>query len=64
MISKIYIATDSSPVDMQSYELCSDAIDVILDMSSIYAGQPTADEANTIIRLNNGMVVYARQVNT
>nr|KAJ3409163.1 hypothetical protein HK105_003101 [Polyrhizophydium stewartii] len=35
--SKIYIATDSSPVDMQSYELCSDMIDVVMDISSIYA---------------------------
>jgi len=34
--SKIYIATDSAPVDVQSYELCSDMIDVVLDVSSIY----------------------------
>ncbi|CAG8549307.1 9148_t:CDS:2 [Diversispora eburnea] len=34
--SKIYIATDSSPVDMQSYEICSDMIDVIIDISEIY----------------------------
>ncbi|CAH1762671.1 3111_t:CDS:10, partial [Entrophospora sp. SA101] len=34
--SKIYIATDSSPVDMQSYELCSDMIDVIIDISELY----------------------------
>jgi Ras-related GTP-binding protein C/D len=34
--SKTYIATDSSPVDMQSYELCSDMIDVVLDMTEIY----------------------------
>lgn len=26
MVSKIYIATDSSPVDMQSYELCADMV--------------------------------------
>ncbi|PBP25236.1 hypothetical protein BUE80_DR003718 [Diplocarpon rosae] len=29
VLSKIYIATDSSPVDMPSYEICSDFIDVI-----------------------------------
>lgn len=34
--SKLYIATDSSPVDMQSVELCSDMIDVVLDVSGIY----------------------------
>jgi len=36
VVSKIYIATDSSPVDMQTYELCSDMIDVVIDVSSIY----------------------------
>ncbi|CAJ0832115.1 10082_t:CDS:10, partial [Entrophospora sp. SA101] len=42
--SKIYVATDSSPVDIQSYELCSDMIDVIIDISEIY-GQNNSDEA-------------------
>jgi Ras-related GTP-binding protein C/D len=36
VLSKIYIATDSSPVDVQSYEICSDFIDMIVDMSEIY----------------------------
>lgn len=36
VVSKIYIATDASPVDMQSYELCCDMIDVVIDLSSIY----------------------------
>lgn len=35
-MSKIYIATDSTPVDMQSYELCCDMIDVVIDVSCIY----------------------------
>lgn len=34
--SKLYISTDSSLVDMQSVELCSDMIDVVLDVSGIY----------------------------
>lgn len=34
--TKIYVATDSSPVDMQSYELCCDMIDVVIDLSNIY----------------------------
>lgn len=36
VLSKIYIATDSSPVDMQSYELCCEMIDVVIDISDIY----------------------------
>lgn len=34
--TKLYIATDSNPVNMQSYELCSDMIDVVIDVSYIY----------------------------
>ena len=33
VVSKIYIATDASLVDMQTYELCCDMIDVVLDIS-------------------------------
>ena len=36
VVSKIYIATDSSFVDMQMYELASDMIDVVVDISCIY----------------------------
>ena len=36
MVSKLYVATDSNPVYMQSYELCSDMIDVVIDVSCIY----------------------------
>mmetsp|Transcript_18488 Transcript_18488/g.30134 ORF Transcript_18488/g.30134 Transcript_18488/m.30134 type:complete len:440 (+) Transcript_18488:34-1353(+) len=43
VVSKIYIATDHNPVDIQSYELCSDMIDVVIDVSCIYGmkeGEP------------------------
>lgn len=47
VVSKIYIATDSNPVDMQTYELCSDMIDVVIDVSCIYGikQQKPVDEA-------------------
>lgn len=75
VVSKIYLATDSSPVDMQSYELCADMIDVITDVSSIYGGEEAAEAApppaapgatsssNCIISLNNGTVLILREVN-
>ncbi|KAJ3412348.1 hypothetical protein HDV05_000945 [Chytridiales sp. JEL 0842] len=72
ILSKIYIATDSSPVDMQSYELCSDMIDVVLDVGSIYfspsspsnpSPSSSESEAHSVIKLNNGMVLYLREVN-
>jgi Ras-related GTP-binding protein C/D len=36
VVSKIYIATDSNPVDERSYELCSEMIDVVFDITCIY----------------------------
>eukprot|EP00002_Diphylleia_rotans_P005153 TRINITY_DN1427_c0_g1_i1.p1 TRINITY_DN1427_c0_g1~~TRINITY_DN1427_c0_g1_i1.p1 ORF type:complete len:361 (-),score=85.03 TRINITY_DN1427_c0_g1_i1:488-1570(-) len=69
VISKIYIATDSSPVDMQSYELSSDMIDVVIDISCIYGMKDESDglaydaESSSIIKLNNETILYLREVN-
>jgi Ras-related GTP-binding protein C/D len=66
VITKLYIATDSNPVDAHMYELCSDLLDVVIDISFIYGvpdGQTAYDEKSTsAIRLNNGMILYLRQV--
>ncbi|KAL4218500.1 hypothetical protein ACF0H5_023234 [Mactra antiquata] len=76
VVSKIYIATDSSPVDMQSYELCCDMIDVVLDISTIYGDDADFSfpperlkeenafntDSCAVIKLNNGTVMYLRQV--
>merc|ERR1719296_323961 len=45
VVSKVYIASDPQPVDLQSYELCSDMIDVVIDVSCIYG---LAEESNSI----------------
>eukprot|EP00128_Syssomonas_multiformis_P008069 Colp12_sorted_trinity150504_noHs@8770 len=69
VVSKIYIATDSAPVDMQSYELCSDMIDVVIDVSCIYGMKDEGEgiaydtDSSSIIKLNNHMVLYLREVN-
>uniref|UniRef100_A0A3Q1F2J4 Ras-related GTP-binding protein n=1 Tax=Acanthochromis polyacanthus TaxID=80966 RepID=A0A3Q1F2J4_9TELE len=68
VVSKIYIATDSSPVDMQSYELCCDMIDVVIDVSCIYGlmddggGCAYDRESLAIIKLNNTTVLYLKEV--
>ncbi|KAG2467683.1 RRAGD protein, partial [Polypterus senegalus] len=68
VVSKIYIATDSTPVDMQTYELCCDVIDVVIDISCIYGlsgdecGTPYDKESMAIIRLNNTTVMYLKEV--
>ncbi|ODV90481.1 hypothetical protein CANCADRAFT_106914 [Tortispora caseinolytica NRRL Y-17796] len=62
--SKMYLATDSSPVDIQTYEVCSDFIDVAVDLDNLYdssgpeAGRPML--CTSI--LNNGVVLYLRQM--
>jgi len=69
VVSKIYVATDSSPVDMATYELCSDMIDVVIDISCIYGLKGDADglaydeKSQSLIRLSNGIVLYLREVN-
>mgnify|MGYP001093489703 FL=1 len=72
VVSKIYIATDTvSPMDNYLYELCSDMIDVVVDISCIYgvSGEEGAEgygydpESASVIKLNNKDVLYLREVN-
>ncbi|XP_061749853.1 ras-related GTP-binding protein D isoform X2 [Nerophis ophidion] len=68
VVSKIYIATDSSPVDMQTYQLCCDMIDVVIDISCIYGmsdtetSLPYDEESVAIIHLDNVTVMYLKEV--
>ncbi|KAG4301820.1 hypothetical protein PCK1_001796 [Pneumocystis canis] len=71
--SKIYIATDNAPIYVQSYEICSDYIDAILDIFEIYGHERKSDlnnknttdetEISSIIRMNNGMTLYFQEIN-
>ncbi|VDN44453.1 unnamed protein product [Gongylonema pulchrum] len=66
--SKIYIATDSSPVDMATYELCCDMIDVTIDISTIYGcpghsrSSAFDSQSSTVIHLRTDHVLFLRQV--
>ena len=73
VVSKIYIATDSNPVEMKDYELCSELIDVLIDVSCIYGKDEGKNlkfdkDSSSIIKLNsiggNGTnkVLYLREV--
>ncbi|CAD5229289.1 unnamed protein product [Bursaphelenchus okinawaensis] len=65
--SKIYIATDTSPVDMATYELCCDMIDVATDISSIYGNSNRSDgfdpNSSAVITLKTKQVIFLRQIN-
>ncbi len=69
VVSKLYVATDSNPVNMQTYELCSDMIDVVIDVSCIYgdkdkSSDPAPDaDSGSVIKLDNRSVLYLREVN-
>jgi Ras-related GTP-binding protein C/D len=53
VLSKIYIATDTTPAGAGDYEVCSDYIDVVVDISEIYGWrinreQPVDAEGNPV----------------
>ncbi|CAE8596912.1 unnamed protein product [Polarella glacialis] len=72
VVSKVYIASDPQPVDLQWYELCSDMIDVVIDVSCIYGlaedGNSIASsierdaKSSCVIHLNNGTLLYLKEV--
>lgn len=45
VLTKIYIATDSSAVFMAQYEICSELIDVLIDVTCIYGHDDNKPEA-------------------
>ena len=64
--SKIYISTDSSPVNILSYEVCSEFIDVTLDLRDLYEDEnPRKYKSKSLkaySRLNNDFTIYMNEV--
>lgn len=65
--SKIYLATDSSPVDVETYQVCSDFIDVSMDLDSLYMDMSDLENAlktpvKCVSKLQNGIVIYMSQM--
>ena len=70
-ISKIYVASDTRPVDMQVYELCSDYIDVVVDITDLYGyarinprvlGEQM-EEAESSMTIDDGTMIYLKEMN-
>ena len=40
--SKIYVATDASPTFLKDYEVCSDYVDVVVDIKALYGWQSSS----------------------
>lgn len=64
VMTKLYIASDSNPADSVSYELCSDVIDVVIDMSCIYGFEQNQQDYNEVFdRKSTSMIKLERGVN-
>ncbi|OJJ45748.1 hypothetical protein ASPZODRAFT_17193 [Penicilliopsis zonata CBS 506.65] len=71
VLSKIYIASDTRPVDMACYEMCSDYIDVIVDISELYSWdhpdrKPKGDqmqEAESHVILQDETMIHLMEMN-
>lgn len=67
--SKIYVSTDSNPVDIQTYEVCAEFVDVTIDLFDLYKNsmeQKDRDkdtrELKNVSELGNGVILYLRQM--
>ncbi|CCC69560.1 hypothetical protein NCAS_0C05700 [Naumovozyma castellii] len=72
--SKIYVSTDSNPVDIQTYEVCAEFVDVTIDLFDLYktAGarnnskaiknKETTPELKNVAQLGNDLIIYLRQM--
>lgn len=71
--SKIYVSTDSSPVDIQMYEVCAEFVDVTIDLFDLYKSSQPVDkngkaiqtrprELKNVSQLGNGVILYLRQM--
>lgn len=75
VLSKIYIASDSSPINMQHYTTCSDYIDAIVDVSETYGwDRPekeltprdkdiASQDAESYVALADGSLLYLKEIN-
>ena len=77
VLSKIYIASDTTPSDDKAYELCSDYIDIIVDLSEVYGWerkQENGDDADQRVPVSpptaesfvsniKGYHLYLREIN-
>lgn len=73
----MYIASDTSPVDMSTYALCSDYIDAIVDLTEVYGWDRGPDEDNSkrardirsqsaesFVSSVKGYSLYLKEINT
>ncbi len=71
ILTKIYVASDTRPIDMEVYEMCSDYIDVIVDITDIYGYERSHNkvlgeqmqEAESSVTIHDGTMIYLKEMN-
>ena len=63
VFNKICLASDSSPNGAQSYEICSDFIDLVLDVSGIYSDQKENGESDLCFDDNSICSIKINEIN-
>ncbi|KIX07281.1 uncharacterized protein Z518_01934 [Rhinocladiella mackenziei CBS 650.93] len=71
ILSKIYVASDTRPIDMEVYEMCSDYIDVIVDVTDIFGydrkegamAREQMQEAESSVIIHDGTMIYLKEMN-
>ncbi|KAK5163460.1 GTP-binding protein gtr2 [Saxophila tyrrhenica] len=69
-LSKIYIATDTSPTFLKDYEVCSDYVDVIVDIKQLYGwrdegkqgDQNSIEESMVSFDKSGDTYIYTREI--
>ncbi len=71
ILSKIYVASDTRPIDMEVYEMCSDYIDVIVDVTDLFGHErkhkkilgAQMQETESSITIHDGTMIYLKEMN-
>jgi Ras-related GTP-binding protein C/D len=69
--TKVYVVSDTRPVDMEVYELCADYIDVIVDITDLYGHErknpvvlgDQMEETESSMIIHDGSMIYLKEMN-
>ena len=69
--TKVYVASDTRPMDMEVYEMCSDYIDVVMDIIDLYGYERKHDEVlgdqmeetESSMTIHDGSMIYLKEMN-
>lgn len=71
ILTKVYVASDTRPVDMEVYEMCADYVDVIVDITDLYGHErkhglvlgDQMEETESSMTIHDGSMIYLKEMN-